>query len=191
MIPIAKLISNLFSPVIVAPAAFAILISQAGLPGNRMLIWLVILVFAAIVPLLMLLWLRHRGAITDLDVSRRDQRLIPLLVSMLSYGAAFIILELLKADNFTRGLVFCSLTNLIIVIFITRYWKISIHAAGLTSPLAALWVLWNSYAWPMAALAALVGTSRVILKAHTPAQVVVGSIFGFTLTVIQLKLFFI
>ncbi len=192
MIPFAKIISNIFSPVVVAPGAIAILVSQAGLPGaNRMTIWIVVFFFASIVPVVTLMWLRHRGAITDLNISQRDQRFIPLLIVLLSYGAAFIFVEWLQADNITRGLVFCSLTNIIIISFITRYWKISIHAFGLTSPLAALWVLWNAYAWPMALLTALVGTSRVILKAHTPSQVVVGSVLGFALTIIQLNLFFI
>jgi len=192
MIVLAKIISNIFNPVIVAPGAFAILINQASNPGsNRMLIWLIVLFFATIVPIVAMLWLKKKGAITDLDVSLREQRLIPLLIGIFSYGAAYVILEWLNADHITKGLVFCSLTNIIIVTVITRYWKISIHAAGLTGPLAALWVLWNSYAFPMAALAALVGTSRVILKAHTPSQVVVGSIFGFVLTIVQLKLFFI
>ncbi len=192
MIPFAKIISNIFSPVVVAPGAIAILVSQAGLPGaNRMTIWLVVFFFASIVPVVTLMWLRHRGVITDLNISQRDQRFTPLLIVLLSYGAAFIFVEWLQADNITRGLVFCSLTNIIIISFIIRYWKISIHAFGLTSPLAALWVLWNAYAWPMALLTALVGTSRVILKAHTPSQVVVGSVLGFALTIIQLNLFFI
>ncbi len=192
MIPLSKILSNLFSPVIVAPSAFAILINQTGFPNsNRLMLWLIAFLFTAIVPVTTLLIMRKRGSITDLDVSRRDQRLVPLLVGLGSYAAAFIIFDWLGADNLPKGLVFCSLVNLVVVMLITKYWKISIHAMGLTGPLAALWVMWNSYMLPMAALTALVGTSRVVLKAHTPSQVIVGSILGFVLTLVQLKLFFL
>ncbi len=192
MISLAKIISNLFSPVVVAPGALAILVAEAGRSGSsRMLIWLTAFFFASLVPLITLLILRWKKVITDLNVSLREQRFTPLLISLLSYALAYVLLETMEANNLTRGLVFCSLTNLVIFMFITRYWKVSLHAAGLTSPLAALWMLWNAYAWPMAALTALVGTSRIILKAHTPAQVIVGSALGFVLTIVQLKLFFI
>ena len=192
MIPLAKIISNLFSPVIVAPGALAILVAQAGISGSsRMLIWLTAFFFASLVPLITLLFLRWKKIITDLDVSLREQRFTPLLITLVSYALAYVFLETMEANSLTRGLVFCGLTNLVILMLITRYWKVSFHAAGLTSPLAALWVLWNAYAWPMAALIALVGTSRIVLKAHTPAQVIVGSALGFVLTIVQLKLFFI
>lgn len=192
MISMAKLISYIFSPVVVAPGALAILVVQAGINGsNRMLIWLTAFFFASLVPLITLLILRAKKKITDLDVSMREQRFTPLLISLVSYAIAYVFLETMQANNLTRGLVFCSITNLLIMMLITRYWKVSFHAAGLTGPLAALWTLWNAGAWPMMTLTALVGTSRVMLKAHTPAQVIVGSLLGFFLTFIQLKLFFI
>ncbi len=192
MISMAKLISYIFSPVVVAPGALAILVVQAGINGsNRMLIWLTAFFFASLVPLITLLILRAKKKITDLDVSLREQRFTPLLISLVSYAIAYVFLETMQANNLTRGLVFCSITNLLIMMLITRYWKVSFHAAGLTGPLAALWTLWNAGAWPMMTLTALVGTSRVMLKAHTPAQVIVGSLLGFFLTFIQLKLFFI
>ncbi len=192
MVSISKFLSNLFSPVVVAPAAFAILIHETGFPdSNRWILWLIAFVFTALVPVAALIILKKRGMITDLDVSHREQRLPSLVIGLLSYAAAYLFFDWLDAASLPKGLVFCSLINLLVIIAITRYWKISIHAMGLTSPLAALWVMWNSHILPMAALTALVGTSRVVLKAHTPSQVIVGSVLGFSLTFVQLKLFFL
>ncbi|KUG25646.1 hypothetical protein ASZ90_004531 [hydrocarbon metagenome] len=35
----------------------------------------------------------------------------------------------------------------------------------------------------------LVGVSRLLLKVHTPAQIIMGTIYGFFVTLLQLNIF--
>jgi len=95
----------------------------------------------------------------------------------------------MKADPLVRGLMFCYMTNTLMTIIITKYWKISIHAMGVAEPLAALWIA--GFQFPLIAIAILVSVSysRVLLKAHTGLQVTAGSIAGFVITYGQLYFF--
>jgi membrane-associated phospholipid phosphatase len=68
------------------------------------------------------------------------------------------------------------------VTIISRFWKISLHAAiamGCASLLVS--ISWR-YALVAGALAVLVGISRLIVRHHTPLQVIAGWIYGFVLT---------
>jgi membrane-associated phospholipid phosphatase len=72
---------------------------------------------------------------------------------------------------------------------ITRFWKISTHALGITAPLVALVVLYGQQPLPFAVLIPLVGWSRVYLKAHTTLQVIAGTLLGFISVYVFFRLF--
>ena len=63
----------------------------------------------------------------------------------------------------------------LVVQFITRYWKISTHALGITAPLVALTILYGPQPLPFLVLIPIVCWARVYLKAHTLLQVVAGA----------------
>jgi membrane-associated phospholipid phosphatase len=76
--------------------------------------------------------------------------------------------------------------SLISTLFITNYWKISMHMTGIGGLCGSFMLL--SFIWPIdlrliiAALflvAGIVGSSRLILNVHTPAQVAAGFAAGF------------
>jgi membrane-associated phospholipid phosphatase len=72
---------------------------------------------------------------------------------------------------------------------ITRYWKISTHALGITAPLVALLFLYGTQPLPFLVLIPIVCWARVYLKAHTVLQVVAGSALGATSVVVFFRLF--
>ena len=112
-------------------------------------------------------------------------------VLCLLVAIGFIVLTLQNADAIVRGLMFCFITNTVIIILITRYWKISIHAMGVAGLIAALWVNGGQSPLIMGFILVLVASARVVLKAHNISQVIVGSFLGMILTYIQLHLIFI
>ncbi|MBV8354115.1 MAG: phosphatase PAP2 family protein, partial [Candidatus Eremiobacteraeota bacterium] len=77
----------------------------------------------------------------------------------------------------------------LVVGYITRYWKISTHALGITAPLVVVTYLYGFEPLPFWVLVPLVGWSRIYLKAHTPLQVVAGSLLGAGCVVVFFRIF--
>ena len=73
--------------------------------------------------------------------------------------------------------------------WITRYWKISTHALGITAPLVALIAIFGSRPLPFLVLIPIVCWARVYLRAHTPAQVIAGAGLAAVSTYVMLVFF--
>ena len=147
--------------------------------------------FSNLLPIITIIVLQRYGIISDLDASIREQRIMPLCLGVLYAAIGFIVLTLQNADAIVRGLMFCFITNTVIIIIITRYWKISIHTMGVAGLLAALWVNGEQSPLIMGFILVLVASARVVLKAHNISQVIVGSFLGMILTYVQLHFIFI
>ena len=144
-----------------------------------------------LLPIITLFLLQKKGLISDLDASIKEERITPLLLGIGYAVLGFLLLHIQEANMLIKGLMFCTITNTIVILLITRYWKISIHAMGISGLLSVLWIHGIEYALIMFIILFLVAFSRVILKAHNVAQVTIGSILGLTLTFIQIHLLFL
>ena len=152
-------------------------------------IFFICFLFSNLIPIITVLILKKYNIISDLDATIKEQRILPLMLGVLYSFIGFLFLYFLNADLIIQGLMFCYMTNTIITIIITKYWKISIHSMGASIPLAALLVSNIYYPLFMIIILTIVGISRVIIKAHTIRQVLAGMIMGFSLTYLQLFLF--
>jgi len=75
-------------------------------------------------------------------------------------------------------MVLAVVAGVVVLAVVSPFWKISGHAAAMSSA-AVISVLVLGPAWlPLLLLVPAVGWSRVVLRAHTVAQVVAGSLFG-------------
>ena len=107
------------------------------------------------------------------------------------HGIGFFILNYYDAPQLIQGLMFCYALNTAIVWLITNKWKISIHAIGLGGPLVALWFNGVQYPFLMLSMMVILCLSRIALNAHTPMQVIAGSIFSLSFAYFQLKHLFL
>lgn len=146
--------------------------------------------FLNFLPIATVIYLKFIGKISDLDASNREQRMIPLLLGIMYAAIGFGCLYGLNAPPLIQGLMFCFMTNTLFTFGVTRYWKISIHAMGVTGPMAALWISGIQAPAIMGIIVFIISASRFILKAHTIAQVAAGSIAGYLLTYVQLRFIF-
>ncbi len=190
---LAYLISVIFNPVFVSTAVFPVLIVTAdGMTiRDRAVFLTIILFFTSVVPLTYVAFLMKRGRVDSFDVDARLKRLGPLAVGVAGYLAAFAGLSVLQAPAIIRGLMFCYAVNTLLVLIITRRWKVSIHATGISGPLVALSYHFGAVTVPLYLLIPIVGGARVVLRKHSVAQVAAGVIIGLGLTVVQLHLLFL
>ena len=188
----ALAVSFIFHPMIISLGVFSVLIfNDISSAVNPYLVLLTCFVFSNLIPITTVVILKLSGKIDDLDASVKDQREFPLTLGIGYTSLGFFTLTLLNANPLTQGLMFCYMTNTVLTLLINRFWKISIHSMGVSGPVAALWANGNHYPIPMVLIIMLVSYSRVILRAHSPSQVLAGALLGFCSTYFQMQLFFL
>jgi membrane-associated phospholipid phosphatase len=147
-----------------------------GPPG---LAWaLLAVVFAGVVPGVVIRLGMARGSWPDPHVRTRQARLVVIPLVMVSVGGCIVLFALLGAPPVLVGALVAMMTVLVPLFLVTLAWKVSVHAAvgsGAVTAFAALLSPW----WLLGFTAvAAVGWSRVVLREHTVAQTVVGALIG-------------
>ncbi|MEU7601462.1 hypothetical protein AB0B78_34735 [Streptomyces sp. NPDC040724] len=122
----------------------------------------------------------RRGALTDQHIRVRRQRLVPMGLSLLSVIAGITLLHVLGAPREVFALVVAMLVGLVSSLLVTVGWQISIHMSVAGGTVMILALVFGPPALPAALIAAAVGWSRLVLKAHTPAQLLAGTALGGT-----------
>jgi len=186
----ARIVSTVCNPFITALALFVIL---AGARSNSTNDFQILLLnsafFTSIAPMLFIFYLYATDRISDLDMSVRRERERVFIAFVIFYALGAIDLALIHAPRIMTASMAGYAGSALIVQWITRYWKISTHALGITAPLVALTVLFGERPLPFYALIPLVGWSRVYLRAHTLLQVVAGTLLAVVNTLIFFRFF--
>lgn len=186
---LAKAISAIFHPFLLAPLTFAFLLYQSPLSLEWKLYYLFLILLAVdIIPFIAVYTLKRQGKTSSLDVPERQRRLQPFFISVGGYLLSWLMLWWLKAPVQVVVLMWIYAINTLIATLITCYWKISIHGMAFSGPVAALgWLINPHFFWLLLALP-LIGFARVTLRAHSWAQVIVGFVLGFLLTISQMRI---
>lgn len=129
------------------------------------------------------------GKWSDHHIAERTQRVVPLLIASASVAVAAVLLVLVNAPRDLIALVLAQLAGLIVVLVVSHWWKISIHTAVAGGFLGVLVVLFGPWALLGLPVLAAVGWSRIVLDAHTWAQVLAGGAMGLLVAVTLFPLF--
>ncbi|MFF3680094.1 hypothetical protein ACFYYS_39750 [Streptomyces sp. NPDC002120] len=136
--------------------------------------------FCGVVPIGIIVLGVRRGALTDQHIRVRRQRLVPMGLSLLSVVAGITLLHVLGAPGEVFALVVAMLVGLVSSLLVTVGWQISIHMSVAGGTVMILALVFGPPVLPAALIAAAVGWSRLVLKAHTPAQLLAGTALGGT-----------
>jgi membrane-associated phospholipid phosphatase len=185
----ASFISDITIPPVIAVLMFS-LINYSLLRGFPFVaVTCITTLFAAIVPLsMLLLWETRTKAKIDLDVPARTERGRPLLFACTSYLIGTAALVVAHAPLLTTVLMFGYFAGTLCLFFINLYWKISIHTMGIAGPMTVLIFVFGYWGVLLGLLLPPVIWSRVYLKKHTVAQAITGAVLGFVLTAVALSL---
>ena len=159
------------------------------LKGNDFInVALVSMCFAVIIPsIIAYVWIKNKNL--EIDMPHKEDRLYPLLWILLSYLLGVTFLFIISAPPVITVLMFCYFSNTLVVLLISLFWKISIHAVGVAGPVAFLIYVFGYPGLIFLLLIPLIMWSRLYLKRHTFGQVIAGSVLGFILTTAQIYLF--
>jgi len=188
---LAKTFSIIFHPLLLPVYGLAIIFSAPTLFGYlpfgvKKLLLLIVLVNNVFLPMSLMPFLFHRGIITTWTVDDRKERLIPLILTTVLYGATSFIIFKFPLPLFLKSFIFGATFLSVLVTVINLRWKISIHSVGAGALLAMVLILsfrmYTPLVWHFVTVVVASGiilSSRLRLNYHNPQQVWVGLFTGF------------
>lgn len=133
---------------------------------------------SSLIPQAVIVWGARRGRWEGHHVRDRAGRLIPFVALIVSGAAGLAALWLGGAPWRLIALDITMLALVIIAGIITVRWKVSMHSAAAGGAAVVLAVVYGPLWWVTAVVVAAIAWSRVQLRDHTSAQVIVGALLG-------------
>ncbi|MBK7764268.1 MAG: hypothetical protein IPI46_13135 [Bacteroidetes bacterium] len=198
-IALAKLSAFVFHPVFLPSLVFAYLIYFCpglffGIPDKSRNWWLVIIAYTTITfPVLVVFLLWRLKFIESMHMQNEKERYGPLIASMLFYFWIFWLFhKQFAAPELVQSFLLGVFLTSVGVFMATIFFKISMHAAGWGSVIAfaaIMFLMGVMNSLPLLVISifigGLVGTTRLYLKAHIPAQIYSGYIVGAFMQIIS------
>ena len=172
----AKIISFVFDGSFISIPIFIIICMVLVEDKMAALNWAMLcLLFGMILPFIYVFFLYRKNKILDMHMPDRNNRMKPMIFTLISYITGFTVLYLLKAPFFLRTIFVLSIISTSILTIITLYWKISLHASWITFIVITFNVLLGPWMLMLMPLIPIIGWARVRAKRHTTPQVVMGA----------------
>lgn len=199
LMKIARVLSIVFSPFYTPVWILIVLFFNSYLQmlpiEYRLFLLFTVFIFTVFIPRLGINIFRMVMSWTHWQLSHREHRHMPYLLTICSYTVCLVVLSRVNVVMFVRGVVMAAFVSQIICVFINAWWKVSTHMVGMGGMVGALIAFSNLFyfnpMWYVCALILLsgaLGTSRIILRQHSLAQVVVGFLIGFICSLIFILL---
>ena len=185
----ARVLSMLFTPFYLPLVAMVAMFVFSYLSildlSYKLIVLTLVYAMTILLPTLLIHTYRNYQGWTSTELGVKERRMIPYIISILCYFLCFYVMNIFHMPAFMGSIVVAALFIQIVCAIINIWWKISTHTAaigGFFGALSALSLIFdfNPLWWLclILLLAGLVGTSRMILRQHTLAQVVMGFLTG-------------
>jgi hypothetical protein len=177
---VARVVTEVLSPaVIVVALPLAVAWQGTGYRLGPTLGWgLLVAVFYSVIPMVIMVRGARRGRWDGHWVRERERRMVPFLLCLVSTVAGLAIMLVGGAPQAVIALSWSMIATLLVVLVITRWWKVSVHATVAGGAIAMIVLLYGPWYLLLVAGLVLVCWSRVAMTDHTVAQVVVGALLG-------------
>jgi membrane-associated phospholipid phosphatase len=175
---VAWFLSEAFQPPVTV--GLLLLLSPVIEPGFPGTVWFgaLAVLFVCVLPFALVLLLVRLGKVTDHHVSDRRQRAPVLALAVVSLLAGLGLLTAIHAPRSVIVMVLAIVSGVVVLAVISLFWKVSGHAGAIALSTAVAVIMLGAPWIPLLLLIPAVGWSRVVLRAHTVAQVVVGALVG-------------
>ena len=175
---VARIVSDLLSPPVIALAVFWILAGVTAAGGEvRWPVFLACVVTQSLFPLAFLGLAVRRGHIGDVNMSRREERRHGMATLGVVYALGVVLVALAGVRGPILFVCICSLAVLGALWAVNLVYKASGHAAGCAAYMTAI-SLFVDLLHPGLALIPIVGWARVRTGAHSVMQVILGAALG-------------
>ena len=155
-------------------------------PQLQWAIYAVVVLDTIVIPLFITYILFNKGWVRSLDMEDREERFVPYLTNALCLLLSYYMLKRLQAPNLICLMMLGAVAAVMLAVIINLRWKISIHmigVGGLTGIFFGLstFLLADLHTPIVISIlvAGVLGTARLSLAAHQPAQIYTGFVVGF------------
>ena len=186
----ARVLSAVFTPFYVPTVGFVALFLFTYLrmlPMRYQLILVgVIYMFTVVLPMGAIYFYQKVNGWSLRHLGHREKRIVPYAMTITSYVVCLLLMYRMGIPRFMSGILVSSLLAMIVCAVVNVWWKISAHMAAIgqfTGGMVSFSLLFynNNVGWLcfVILLAGMLGTSRILLRQHTLAEVLVGFAVGF------------
>jgi len=178
-------LSQITSPFVVGLGVFGYVALSTAPTVADALRWLAVIGLGLLVPYGFTWWGVKQGKWTDIHVSRRSQRLVPLLVSLIALGGMLIGLLALDASRPLVATLVAVITSFALATLITQVanYKISLHIDSAAGAVTVFYLMAGPVFLALAPVIALIAWARWKLEAHSPMQAIFGAALAVAVTV--------
>ncbi len=164
--------------------------SEFSFPDKTIPLRILGLLFSStvVIPMITLLVLLKVGNIKTIQIEEQKERNWPILLAAIIYLGAFYILQNRVVPVFIQLFLLGAIVGILLSLLINIKWKISLHMigiGGLCGGILSIFILQQGENPLILAglffLSGLLGTARLYLNAHTPAQIFFGFLAGFSI----------
>lgn len=157
------------------------------LPWNyKFFVMAAVVLFTILIPRFGINILRRINKWTHRQLSARENRFIPYIMTILSYGVCMYVFTTINTALFMRGVLIAGLVAQLLCTLINIKWKISTHMVGVGGFAGAYVAFGDLFyfnpIWGLTLLillAGVLGTARMYLRQHSLSDIVIGFFIGF------------
>jgi membrane-associated phospholipid phosphatase len=188
---IARWISAIFSPPLIS--VFAVFLMTAFTSGKASYGRAAGYAFLAIgLPVLLTLWMMHKGNVSDFHISIHKERTRPMVFMILSAFISWLFLWFTRpGPDILTIFAGIAVLHIIFLFLVTLRWKISGHASAISGLCVFLVAYLGVRGLPFMLLIPLVVWARVMLRRHTLKQTMAGALAGAVFTFLALYIIFL
>lgn len=193
----ARVVSMLFTPFYLPLVGLMALFvfSYLGLMpwAYKLQVLTLVYVFTILLPSLLIHFYRRCQGWNLVELGHKERRVVPYVISILCYFFCIYLMDMMHIPHFMGAILSAALFIQVVCALINVWWKISTHTAAIGGVAGALFVfselfVFNFLGWLclVMILAGILGSSRMILRQHTLAQVLVGFLVGVVCSILGL-----
>lgn len=206
---LAQILSAVLHPLLMPTLIFAVLFyiapesiqnlenfnasARVGMLSLKMGLLILIFLQTFVLPVFTIYALHRFGLVRDLRMETLADRRIPYLITVAIYTFVTYFYTMKLSQLPEISLILTGITfSIAVVAVISLYWKISAHAVGISGMLGAFIGIAIVYGnpelfYPILSVILTMGlliSARLHLNAHTPMQVIAGSILGLSVSLL-------
>jgi hypothetical protein len=197
---LSRVISYVYHPLIIPSLGILVLFNSGTylsyLPfGMKKGVLLIVFLCTFIIPLLFIPYLIYQRLLLNVQMETRRERYAPLVFSLVLNVFCYFLIRRISIPQIYTSFILSSIIAILATMLITLKYKISIHMVGAGGLVALIGFIsfhlkvdLQFYLGISLLLAGITGAARLVLNAHTPAEVYTGFLTGFA--IVMLTMFF-